>query len=112
MKRALVTVLTLMVLGGCGAVMEPRPVAKSLYLNKKLVKFVIDNGAPYRRVPLSRGRTLHYWRSDFGNLIAISMGRDNDFPDYCELALETDENQMVRRIFIVRDGFSCNTILK
>jgi hypothetical protein len=99
-------------MGGCGVAPGPKPVHKSLYLNKKLVKFVIDNGAPYRRVTLKNGRTLHYWRSDFGKLIAIAMGRDDNFPDYCELALETDPNQIVQKIYIIEESFLCNTVLK
>ena len=112
MRKRIFMVLILILLGGCTAVTTPQPVTKSLYLNKKLVKFVIDNGATYRSVSLSRGRTLHYWRSDFGDLIAIAMGRDNEFPTYCEIALETDKDQIIRRIFIIEDSISCNAVLK
>jgi len=113
MKNRFWIVSLIFLAGGCGvAPTGPQPVDKSLYLNKKLVKFVLDNGAPYRRVPLKNGNELHYWRSDFGQLLAIVMGRDDDFPDYCELALETDKNQRVRRIYILEQSATCDFVLK
>ena len=113
MKRGAAVVLALFLLSGCvPQPMGPQPVHQSLYLNKKLVKFVVDNGAPYRSVRLENGRSLHYWRSDFGQLIAIATGRDDSFPDYCEVALETDRDQFIRRIFIIEKSAICNTVLK
>ena len=90
----------------------PQPVRKSLYLNKRLMKFEMDNGYCYRRVALKNGNTLHYWRSDTGRLISIATGRDDNFPDYCELALETDPARVIRKIYIIEPSVICNTVLK
>ena len=48
MLRTMVPVLLgLGVLAGCGGTPQPpRPVTQSPYLGRKLVKFVVDNGAP------------------------------------------------------------------
>jgi len=90
----------------------PQPASRSLYLNKKYVKFVLDNGESYRSVPLKNGNVLHYWRSDYGALLNIAMGRDDYYPDYCEIALETDANRIIRRIYIIEPSILCNTVLK
>ena len=91
---------------------RPQSVSRSLYLNKKYVKFVLDNGEAYRSIRLKSGDTLHYWRSDFGAPLDIAMGRDDHFPDYCEIALETDPNQIIRRIYIIEPSYLCNAVLK
>ncbi len=90
----------------------PQPVSHSLYLNKKYVKFVLDNGEAYRSIRLKNGNVLHYWRSDYGALLNIAMGRDDNYPDYCEIALETDPNWIIRRIYIIEPSMLCNTVLK
>ncbi|WP_292656544.1 hypothetical protein [Nitratifractor sp.] len=90
----------------------PQPVSHSLYLNKKYVKFVLDNGESYRTQPLKNGNVLHYWRSDYGALLNIAMGRDDNYPDYCEIALETDPNRIIRRISIIEPSMLCNAVLK
>jgi hypothetical protein len=75
-----------------------------------MVKFIVDNGSPYRQVRLKNGHLLHYWRSDFGRLIVGAL-RWDDY-DYCELALETDDRQIVRRIYIIEDSIHCAGALK
>ncbi len=106
-------ILSVLFLSGCVSTLEgPQPVGKSLYLNKRLMKFVMDNGPAYREQRLSNGHVLHYWRSDTGRLIAIAAGRDDQYPDLCELALETDEKNVIRRINIIEDSPICMGVLK
>ena len=90
----------------------PQRVVKSLYLNKRYMKFEVDNGPSYRDVRLPDGSTLHYWRSDTGHLMAIALGRDDSYPDYCELALKTDRNGIVREITILENSIICGGVLK
>jgi len=90
----------------------PQRVGKSLYLNKRYMKFVMDNGPSYRDVHLSDGSIMHYWRSDYGNLLAIAMGRDDSYPDYCELLLKTDRKKIVREIYILENSIVCGGVLK
>ncbi|WP_457607661.1 hypothetical protein [Nitratifractor sp.] len=91
---------------------QPREVHKSLYLGKRWMKFVVDNGPSYRDVKLRNGSTIHYWHSDVGDLIAISMGRDDNYPDYCELALKTDKTGIVRKIYVLEESIGCGGVLK
>jgi len=112
-KRSLVLSILVLILSACGsAPSTPYTVGKSLYLNRKLTKFELDNGYCYRRVPLKNGHTLNYWRSDTGRLIAVAMGRDDNYPDYCEVALETDGKGIVRRIYMVEESVACIGVLK
>ena len=100
-------------LSACGPVpSEPRKVNKSLYLGKRYMKFVMDNGPSYKDRKLSDGSTVHYWRSDTGNLLAIATGRDDNYPDVCELALYTDPRGIVRRIQILEESIRCGAVLK
>ncbi len=105
--------LSLGLLTGCGSAPQPpRPVTRSPYLGRKLVKFVIDNGAPYRKIPLKNGGAILEWRSDFGKLIAVAMGRSDEMLDRCELRLEVDRDRIVRRIWILEDSAKCNGVLR
>jgi hypothetical protein len=105
--------LGLGVLVGCrGTPQPPRPVTQSPYLGRKLVKFVVDNGSPYRKIPLKNGGALLEWRSDFGKLIAVAMGRSDEMLDRCELRLEVDKDQIIRRIWILEDSAKCHGVLK
>jgi hypothetical protein len=90
----------------------PQPVTHSLYLNKKYLRFILDHGESYRTLQLKNGHQLHYWRSDQGRLIAIATGRDDQYPDYCEIALETDSWGIVRRIYVIEPSAICNAVLK
>lgn len=90
----------------------PRQVGKSLYLNKRYMKFEVDNGPSYRDVRLPDGSVMHYWRSDYGNLIAAALGRDDSYPDYCELVLRTDKNGIVREITVLEESIICGGVLK
>ena len=104
--------ISLLLLASCAQPDRPLRVAKSLYLNKRYMKFEVENGPSYRDVPLKDGSTMHYWRSDYGNLIAIATGRDDNYPDYCELALKTDRNKVVREIYILENSVLCGPILQ
>lgn len=106
-------VLALLVVSACAPTSsQPRPVQKSLYLGKRYMKFVMDNGPSYRDEKLSDGSTIHYWRSDFGNLLAAATGRDDSAVDYCELALRTDPSDIVVTIQILQESLQCNGALK
>ena len=109
--RSLLPLLPLLTACASGPV-GPQRVAKSLYLHKRYMKFEVDNGPSYRDVRLSDGSTRHYWRSDFGNLLAIATGRDKSYPDYCELRIESDAKGIVRRIEILENSIQCNGVLK
>lgn len=111
--KVLATVLASFLLTACApGPVGPQRVGKSLYLNKRYMKFEMDNGPSYRDVRLEDGSTMHYWRSDYGNLIAIATGRDDNYPDYCELALKSDKNGIVREIYILEESILCGGILK
>ena len=113
MRRKALWILPLfLLLASCAQPGYPLRVGKSLYLNKRYMKFAVDNGPSYRDVRLKDGSTMHYWRSDYGNLIAIATGRDDSYPDYCELAIKTDKNSIVREIYILEDSVLCGGILK
>jgi hypothetical protein len=90
----------------------PQPVTRSLYLNKKYLRFILDHGDGYRTVRLANGDEIRYWRSDQGGLIALAAGWDDRSPDYCEIALETDPAGIVRKIYIIEPSSLCNTVLK
>ena len=111
--RWIPAVATGVLLAACTpALQTPQPAPRSLYLNKKYVKFVLDNGEAYRSIRLKNGNVLHYWRSDYGALLNIAMGRDDNYPDYCEIALETDPSRVIRRIYVIEPSILCNTVLK
>ncbi|WP_456457825.1 hypothetical protein [Nitratifractor sp.] len=115
MKRFIgsLIVAPLLLLTACGPTSpRPLPVHKSLYLGKPYMKFVMDNGPSYRDEKLPDGSTIHYWRSDFGNLIAVATGRDDSGEDYCELALRTNPEKTVERIQILQESLRCNGVLK
>ncbi len=100
-------------LSACGPVpSEPRKVNKSLYLGKRYMKFVMDNGPSYKDRKLSDGSVIHFWRSDTGNLLAIATGRDDNYPDVCELALRTDPQGIVRQIRVLEESIQCGAVLK
>ena len=86
-------------------------VKKSLYLNKRYMKFVVDNGPSYRDIKLSNGGFIHYWRSDFGNLIASARNWDNSL-DYCELVIKTNKKQIIKKIAIINNSINCAGVLK
>jgi hypothetical protein len=111
-KRAIITLSSLLLTACASYPVAPQPVSHSLYLNKKYLRFILDHGEGYRTVRLKNGNRLHYWRSDEGGLIAIATGRDDHYPDYCEIALETDPKQIVRRIYIIEPSSICNAVLK
>ena len=89
---------------------KPKVVTKSLYLNKSLTKFEMDNGFCYKREPLPNGGYKNYWRSDKGSILANALSWDS-YP-YCELALITDKNNIVRKIEIIEDDIKCVGALK
>lgn len=102
-----------LLLVGCTAPnAEPRAVHKSLYLGKRYLKFVMDNGPSYKDEKLADGSVIHYWRSDYGNLLAIATGWDGSYPDYCELALKTNAQGIVTSIHILEESIQCNGALK
>ncbi len=104
---------TLFLLNACSSSSpQPLPVHKSLYLGKRYMKFVMDNGPSYRDEKLPDGSTIHYWRSDFGDLIALATGRDDSEVDYCELALRTNRKKIVESIQILQESLQCNGVLK
>jgi len=86
-------------------------VKKSLYLNKRYMKFVMDNGPSYKDIKLSNGGSIHYWRSDFGNLIASARNWDNSL-DYCELVIKTNKKQIIKKIAIINNSIKCAGVLK
>jgi len=96
---------------GCASTTAPQRVDKSLYLNKRMMKFVVDNGPAYREVKLRDGSVLHYWRSDIFNVVGPILGRDDNL-DTCELALKTDRNSIVREIYVIEDSIHCAGVLK
>ncbi len=112
MTRKFFMVLLLAFVSGCTPVSGPQPVAHSLYLGKRYLRFVMDNGPSYKDVRLRDGSVLHYWRSDTGHLMAIATGRDENYPDYCEIALRTDPHGIVRAITIIEDSPICIGVLK
>ncbi|WP_292660808.1 hypothetical protein [Nitratifractor sp.] len=102
-----------LLLTGCTAPdAGPRKVHKSLYLGKRYLKFVMDNGPSYKDEKLRDGSVIHYWRSDYGNLLAIATGRDDSYPDYCELALKTNPQGIVESIDVLEESIQCNGALK
>jgi len=54
-------------------------------------------------------------QENLGSLLIMNAGQgiiyDND-SDYCEIALETDANRIIRRIYIIEPSILCNTVLK
>ncbi len=115
MKKGMVstvaTIATLLLLHGCLSVYGPYKVSKSLYLNKKMLKFIVDNGVPYRAVALGDGGRLHYWRSDRGPFSGFSIA-EYDSMDYCEIALRTDPGGYIREITVIEPSHRCNSVLK
>jgi hypothetical protein len=85
MKRTAFLLIGTLLLAGCvGSVSTPYTVHKSLYLNKRLMKFVMDNGAPYKEVKLDNGEVIHYWRSDWSGFTSFFFRRWRDL-DVCEV---------------------------
>jgi hypothetical protein len=96
---------------GCLSSYGPYKVTRSLYLNKKMLKFIVDNGVPYRSLRLRGGGELHYWRSDRGPFSGFSLA-EYDSMDYCEIALRTDAQRYIREITVIEPGHLCNSVLK
>ena len=112
MKRTASLLIGTLLLAGCaGSVSTPYTVHKSLYLNKRLMKFVMDNGAPYKEVKLANGEVIHYWRSDLSSFSPAFRRRWRDM-DVCEIALRTDKNRVIRQIQIIEDSSICFGVLK
>jgi len=104
--------LSVMMVGCRPIPSPPREVSRSFYLDKKLVRFVADNGVPYREVRLEDGGTLFYWRSDLGGLMIGVSGSGNDSLDFCEIALRTDARRIIRMIYLIEESTLCNAVLK
>jgi len=109
--KKIILIITIF-LTGCATnySVAPQDVTKSLYLNKHLSKFEMDNGFCYKREPLANGGYKNYWRSDKGNILANALSWDS-YP-YCELELDTNKAGIVERIKILEDDIKCAYALK
>ena len=109
--KKIILIITIF-LTGCvtNSNISPKSVTKSLYLNKPLSKFEIDNGFCYKREALASGGYKNYWRSDKGNILANALSWDS-YP-YCELELDTNKYGIVTNIKILEDDIKCAYALK
>ena len=85
-------------------------VTKSLYLNKPLLKFEMDNGYVTLKKELSDGSKIYIYRSDRGAILA-SLYSFDDYPP-CILEIKTNKENIIKKINIIERSMKCAYILK
>jgi hypothetical protein len=110
MKKILLIITIFLTGCATNSTIAPKIVSKSLYLNKELSKFEMENGYCYKREPKRDGGYKNYWRSDSGNILANALTWDS-YP-YCELELDTNPQGIIKTIKIVEDDIKCIYALK
>ncbi len=103
-------VIVALIFSSCATSTSPKIVKKSLYLNKSLMKFEMDNGFCYAREALKNGGYKNYWSSDRGNILANALSWDNYPP--CKLELFTNKKNIITKIVVVEDSIECVGVLK
>ena len=98
------------IITGCSTTIPQNPnngylVKKSLYLNKELIKFEIDNGYCKSRKAMPDGGYINYYISDSGNIIANMLDWDSYPP--CKLAIKTDKDGIIKEIRVIEDDIKC-----
>jgi len=99
-------------LSGCAVTnfITPQVVTKSLYLNKPLSRFEMDNGFCYAREKTSYGGYINHWKSSGGNMFADALNWDSYPP--CRLDLKTNKQNIVTQIKIIEDDIKCAYVLR
>ena len=110
MKTKLFLIIILFALSSCVNTPYPRVVKKSLYLNKPLMKFEMDNGYTTLKKKLDNGSYIYTYRSDQGSIMANLF----DFEGYppCILEIKTNKDKIIKEIKIIEDDIKCAYILK
>ena len=100
--------LSFIFFSACSNYQTSAVVSKSLYLNKPLMKFEMDNGFCYQKKRLDDGSYKCLWSSsnNFTNNLF-----DDEYPP-CRLELLTDSKKIVKKITIIEKSLGCVGAIK